>query len=263
MLSCIYKVYTQTQISFLYVIVTFLYIREKIFISTQNLKLNCFYIIVEVRKGSTMPQQIGTNLPYRVDYRQNTNPAMQGQQGNPVMRTMTEGNENPEGQLKTFALVPPMMLALYKTMEGFAKINSGAYDKSLSGRLANLGDKLAESTVGKPLGKVFNKIGGLWDKLVNRSKILTALTKMPSMPENTFAKGLLHGTNKQLGDEFITFVNKYLKKGGNLADLAGLTQADFDRIQKLVGSDASSEVKKGLQEILKICDTAHKQKSYT
>lgn len=209
-----------------------------------------------------MSQQI-SNIPYnRVNYRQNNvnSPVMQGQQENPMLRAVA-GEEDPKEQLKTFTLVPPMMIALYKAMEGFAKANSGAYEKSLSGRMANLGDKLAGSRVGKPAGKIFEKIGDICKGAINRSKILTALFKMPSVPENAFAKGLLHGTDKQLGDEFITFVNKYIKKGGKLADLGGLSQAEFETIKNLIGSDTPTQVKKGLNEILKLCDVVKDSKS--
>ena len=210
-----------------------------------------------------MSQQVNYSIPNQYKNNVNANyqkPVMQGNDDNALKRAVSTDGDNKE-KIAVGVLTAPMMLALYKTMEGYSKINGGAYEKSLAGRMANLGDTIATSSVGKPAGKVFGTIGKYWEKLVGKSKILTAFFKMPSMPENAFAKGLLHGTDKQLGEEFISFVKKYTKKGGNINDLAGLTDEAFKNIQNMISSDSPSKVKNGLEEILKICEKVKDSKS--
>ena len=198
----------------------------------------------------------------QVGFSQNNIPVMQGTQGqnNPVMRAVN-GEETPQSKFATFALTAPMMLGLYKAMELFSLSNSGAYDKSLVGRLANFGDKIAASRYGRVFGGIINSIGTKLNKIVDKSKILTALFRMPSKAENGFAKGLLHGTNEQLGQEFLTFVKKYVKKGGNVGDLGGLTDAGLKEIETLLASDSKAVVKTAFDKILKICDAVKDSKS--
>ena len=198
----------------------------------------------------------------QVGFAQNNNPVMQGAQGqnNPIMRAVN-GEETPESKFATFALTAPMMLGLYKLMELFSHSNNGVYDKSLVGRLANFGDKIAASKYGSASGGFISSIGTKFNQIVDKSKILSALFRMPSKAENGFAKGLLHGTNEQLGQEFLAFVKKYVKNGGKVGDLGGLTDAGLKEIETLLASDSKTVVKSALDKILKICDNVKDSKS--
>lgn len=221
-----------------------------------------------------MSEEIRTNIPSlkpqrQIHFAQNpyvpnnqsNTPTMQGQQTeNPVMR-MAQTGENPKEMGLTAALVPPMLIGLYKGMDVFARANSGAYNSSLSGRLANLGDRIATSRGARLVSPVFDFATRAWNYAVSKSPILTAMTKMPSVIENSFAKAQLHGTEEQLGQEFVSFVNKYLKNGGELADLAGLNNARFEVIQKALNSNDPVRVKKALRVITGICDRVKDTKS--
>ena len=198
------------------------------------------------------------------------NPAMQGGtqdqlQDNPMVR-MFAGDESPEDRRMSTLLIAPMMLGLYKTMDGFARANNGVYEKSLVGRLARLGDKISASKAFNPVRSVGNFIKSKGSALIGKSKILTAITKMPTIPENAMAKGMLHGTKEEIVSEFTSLVDKHIKQGGALGDfkykagskMISLSEGSLETLRKF--ADAAPGRKKVLLDrVLNICENSGEQ----
>ena len=199
-----------------------------------------------------------------------TTPNMQGVQeqvsNNPMMGMFADPNETPEDRKLSAVLTVPMALGLYKTMDVFARVNGGAYEKSFIGRLARFGDKISASKYMKPAHSVWNFTKTKWQNLVGKSKILTALTKMPSVPENTMVKSMLHGTKEELVGEFASLVKKHVEQGGALADfkfkVGSTLEPMTDSILESIGkyADSAPAVKNSiLKQVKSFCENSGKQ----
>ncbi len=199
-----------------------------------------------------------------------TTPNMQGVQeqvsSNPMTGMFADPNETPEDRKLSAVLTVPMALGLYKTMDVFARVNGGAYEKSFIGRLARFGDKISASKYMKPAHSVWNFTKTKWQNLVGKSKILSALTKMPSVPENTMVKSMLHGTKEELVGEFASLVKKHVEQGGALADfkfkvgskLEPMTDSILESIGKYADS-APAAKDSILKQVKSFCENSGKQ----
>ena len=201
-------------------------------------------------------------------------PSMQGGgqeviDDNPMVR-MLAGDESPEDKRLTGLLFAPMAIGLYKSMDLFARANGGVYEKSLAGRLARFGDTVSAKSWFNPIRTVAKSIGKTASNIVDKSKILSAIFRMPVNAENKMAKSMLHGAKEEVVSEFTKFIESSLGKTGSIADKRvyleklhnefGLTNKQWKKIKQFADLD-KVEQERLLKTIKDTCQKVGSSKS--
>ena len=144
-------------------------------------------------------------------------------QENPMGSMLFDENFDAKDRKLSLILFAPIYGALYLINKMMPKLHGGEYEKSISGRLANWGDKVANgkiatSSFGKALGSVGDWIKTAASKVVNKSKILSAITKMPTVPENSQVLSMMGGAKEELIRDFSNLMKGGLGKTGTIAE---------------------------------------------
>lgn len=136
-------------------------------------------------------------------------PAMEGNaiQENPMGSMLFDENFDAKDRKLSVILTFPIFYGLQLLNRLFDRTNGGEYSKSLAGRLANWGDKIsngkiATSGFGKAVTSAGNWISNTTKAIVGKSKILTAITKMPTIPENGQVLDMMGGAKEALVRDF-------------------------------------------------------------
>lgn len=174
-------------------------------------------------------------------------PHMSGYQDTSLAKSLDKSERE---KYITMGLTVPTWLGLTKLYSLITKANNGAYEKSLVGRIAKVGDMISDnaltrSTFGQKVkhGMRVLKVG--CKKVINKSSVLSAMFNTPSVPEYKMVRDMSKGAVDEVAGDFVSFVDKYVKKGGSYADL-GLTEAEFKAIQ--------TNPTKNLKRIKDICN---------
>ena len=153
-------------------------------------------------------------------------------------------------------------------MDVFNKKCAGEYEKSLFGKVGGFGDRIANTSVGKFVGKGLDKFSKFYDKLASKSKILYSLKHHSTQPEWGFAKmgtgikGFYCGDLTQVLEEFVSPLS-YDKGMGFIhhhsfqkLDQYGMTQDAIESFKNSLKGLSNSEKAIALQkkelELLKV-----------
>ena len=112
----------------------------------------------------------------------------------------------------TLALTLPAWFGLSRLDKWVKKASVKAYDESLIGKIAKFGDRVSASPFGTTVGKGFNAIGNFGSKLINKSKVLSAMIHTPSVPESKFVRDQAKGAVEEVTKNIFTNLS-----GGNVA----------------------------------------------
>ena len=152
-------------------------------------------------------------------------PAMEGNavQENPMGSMLFDENFDAKDRRLSLILFAPIYGGLYLLNKLLPSLHGGEYSQSLSGKLASWGDKvsngrLAQSTVGKAVTNAGAWVKNATKSLVNRSKILSAITKMPTVPENSQVLSMMGGAKEELLRDFKTLVMGNIGKSSSVAE---------------------------------------------
>lgn len=174
-----------------------------------------------------------------------------------VANRVADTTDDPKAMMGTAALMVPTWFALTQAMDKFAKHSRGDYEGTIQHKIAEFGDKVADSSFAKSsfmtsLGekvKSFNNF--VKTKIIDRSRITRALFNTPSLPENGMAvanyKGMIAMQlfdYPQHGEAFV----KPLKHPSNL-DIYGATADEIRTVESQWKNATTVEAKaKILQE---------------
>lgn len=178
--------------------------------TTINQKINYYQPSMQALGQSQVPQHA---------------PAMEGNavQENPMAGMFFDENFDAKDKKLSLILFAPIYGGLYLLNKLLPGLHGGEYSKSLSGRLANFGDKiangkLATSAVGKMIGNAGSWVANVAKKVVNKSKILSTITKMPTIPENSQVLSMMGGAKEELVRDFSNLMKGGLGKTGTVAE---------------------------------------------
>ena len=110
-----------------------------------------------------------------------------------VANRVTNTTDDPKAMAATAALMVPTWFTLTQAMDKFAKHSRGEWENTVQAKIANWGDKVADSSFAKSdfmtgLGNRLKSFGNfIKTKILDHSKITRAMINTPSVPENGMA----------------------------------------------------------------------------
>lgn len=172
-----------------------------------------------------------------------------------VANKLPNAVEDPNGTKWTALLALPTWYGIAKGMDIYNAKSAGDYEKSIQGRIGswadNLTNKFKSSSFGKS-GFVTSINNGLKsaktflrEKVINKSKVLTAFFDTPSKPELGMVKGQAEGMIGMIAFDYQQVAENFIKPKKYPTDLAsyGATADEIKRITEEVGKATSEEAR--------------------
>lgn len=167
----------------------------------------------------------------------------QGLTQNSALKGVTSGEEK-NGWL-TPAMSIPVFFAMGAGMDKFNKACGGnTYEDSILGKVEAKGQKLGESAFfkSKPMKWLEDAAAKSKEfinrKIIDNSKILTAMRDTPSQPKNKMVLMMKGGTKSEVASDAIQKIEEYLKTSGN-------------KLYTKDGSELSLKLEKEIEELVK------------
>lgn len=124
-----------------------------------------------------------------------------------------------------------------KIVKGQAVDTNANYDSSIVGKI----DKFGQDHIGSALGSkkldgirrfISDKKGLIDEKIISKSKILTAIFKTPSQPKLHMVQMIAKGTLGEVASDATTLFNKFTENGSKkeALDLLGMSKDTFDEV---------------------------------
>lgn len=159
---------------------------------------------------------------------------------------------------KTFLLSLPVAAVMSVGMDKFNKSCGGKYEESILGKVAKIGSSLDKKiakypTLEKIGGKIANGIKLLDEKVVSKSRILSAFIHAPSKPVSHSVLTMATGTKAELAGDAIDKLLSHLTNGGKLFAADGsVLNADLMKkhLEDLKNKNSAEET---INEIVQIC----------
>ena len=123
-------------------------------------------------------------------------PNMTGQFDNTSMAKAMDKSQ--ADKILTLGLTVPAWYGLSKLNKLTQNASACEYEKSLIGKIAKFGDGIAVKPWVTKVGTGFDKIGKYWTKLVDKSKVLSAMVKTPSVPGAACARDMAKGAVEEV-----------------------------------------------------------------
>lgn len=187
-------------------------------------------------------------------------PQMTPQQGGQMVDTTpqadTFGEEKPKSHLKTFTILGTW-LGLNKLTDLFNKGCTGDnYEKTIIGRLGNLGDKIANKGSKNKYIHSFKAHFGAFKsgikKYIDSKPMLYAMFNTGTKPENTFVKGFMESQQAADLSEATRTITSWLDEMPKSFKEAGATKAEIQALKAKYGTNifgAIKNQKQALQEL--------------
>lgn len=184
----------------------------------------------------------------------------QGINDSPVTKATKQ--DNPMLLLGTMV---PAFGFVYWSMNKFSKACQDNYDKTILGKIGNFGDKIGNSKLFKNafvegLTKKTQWLKNtLKDKVIPKSKILSAVFNTPSKPTHHMVLTMYNGITAEIGSSATQLFEKFTKNGEDLEKVKSLgftktvegkVVADVDKYKDIVKNSH-----KYTDEIIKACET--------
>lgn len=169
----------------------------------------------------------------------------------------------------TVGVFLPTWLAVYLGMNKFSQISRGDYDKSAFAKMDKLNDKIVKSkvidnNVVKGIKSGFQSTVKFLDKnIVERSAILKAMLRTPSVPENRMIHTMAGGIKAEIASSASQLLDKYTNNGTDLERIKKLGfvkkgKADVERYKDVIKNSH-----KYTTEIMQICQKQAGNQAYT
>lgn len=183
----------------------------------------------------------------------------QGITQNSVLKGVSseEGEKNP---WLTPVLTIPVWGAMVLGMDKFNGKCGGDYDKSLVGRVGAWGEK-AELKVREKFqfiekieAQIINAKSWIKTKIVNPSKILSAIFNTPAQPDNKMALMMFKGTPAEIASNAIQKVEKHLENNGTLK-INGKEVTDSAKLKAYVAELAKdTHTDDGIKKVMELLE---------
>lgn len=159
----------------------------------------------------------------------------------------------------TPALTIPVWIAMALGMDKFNAKCRGKYEDSLVGKVEAWAEKTGNNSFfqSKPMKWVENTLTAtnrkFMDKIVPKSKILTAIIHTPSEPTNNMVLMMKDSTFGEVKSDAITKLGEYTKDGKINLDKLGITAEEFEEIKK------NPRKPENIKKLMQVCENSGDQ----
>lgn len=185
----------------------------------------------------------------------NADTIAQGIDQNSVLKGVGGGEEE-KNKWMTPVLTLPVWGVMCLAMDQFNKACGGEYKKSMLGRLNIWGENLGKELpfIDVALKKISSLKSLFMDKVVTKSKILSAFFNTPAIPKNKMALTMSKGTIAEISTEAVQRLEKHLQSGGTLKlNIDGKDITDAKQIEAYVkGLSEKTHTEDGIKEIINL-----------
>lgn len=183
----------------------------------------------------------------------------QGITNNSVLKGIDDSEKNKN---LAWILTLPIGGLLMWGMNKFNKACQGKYEDSVLGKVTAWGEKIGklpffQSDFMKSIEKGYSKSKTfINEKIINKSKILSAMFHTPSVPTNKMVLTMSHSTSGEVASEVATKFGEFTNEG---KDLEKIKQLGFVKDGKADVEAYEKVIKNSYENFDKIIDICHKQ----
>lgn len=175
-----------------------------------------------------------------------------------VANRVSQTTEDPKAMLYTAGIAVPAWLAISQGMDVYAKHSRGEYENTVHGKIGKFGDRVSNYISDSSFGKssfatsIKNGFSSFKDfvknKIVAKSRILSAFSYTPSKPELDMVKGQAQGGVGFVGFDCHQHNDQFVKPISDIKNLGcyGGTAEDISRYEALLKDVKDPKVRAGI-----------------
>lgn len=182
----------------------------------------------------------------------------QGITQNSVLKGVS-GDEQEKNPWLTPVLTIPVAIAISLGLDKFNASCGGDYDKSLIGQMGTWGEKIGLKIrktltfVEKIETQIINAKSWIKTKIINPSKILSAIFNTPAQPDNKMALSMFKGTPSEIASSAIQKIEKHVENKGTLK-INGKEVTDLEKLKAYVAELAKdTHTDDGIKKVMELC----------